>query len=211
MIGAGASPATGAQRLPWQPCERCGALGLDATPAEAALLLACPSCGHEEERRRLPSFSITGPSGSGKSALVRRLWRLLPECVTFDGDVLWHGDFWANRQAYYDRWLAVAGAASQSGHPVVVCTAAMPEDWESPFAVLIGEVHMLALVCDEEELVARLAARVRPLDDQAPADFLEQTLNFNRVLRERLDHVDTSALDEDETAARVGAWIRERL
>ena len=203
--------ATVAQRLPWQPCERCGALGAHATPAGPILLLACPQCGYEEERRRLPLFSITGPSGSGKSTLVRRLWRVLPECVTFDGDALWHGDFWTNRQAFYDRWLVVAGQASQSGRPVVVCTAAMPDDWRSVFAVLVGEVHMLALVCDETELMARLTARARPADEQAPADFLEQTRNFNRVLCELLEHVDTSTLGRGEVATRVARWVRERL
>lgn len=146
----------------------------------------------------------------GKSTVLRRLWRLVPECVAFDGDVLWHGDFWRKRQAYYDRWLTLAGQASQSGHAVVVCTAALPDDWSSEASVLVGDIHMLALVCDEEELMARLAARLRPLDEQAPPAFLEQTRNFNRVLRE-LEHVDTSTLDRDETAERVAAWIRERL
>jgi ABC-type cobalamin/Fe3+-siderophores transport system ATPase subunit len=198
-------------RLPWQPCERCGGLGVDAAPDGPTLVLTCPGCGHEEARRRLPFFSITGPSGVGKSTLVRRLWRLLPECVVFDGDVLWHGEFWENGQAFCDRWLTVAGQASQPGHPVVLCTAAMPEAWETEFAVFVGEIHVLALICDEEELLGRLGARVRARDDQAPADFLEQTRTFNRVLRERLEHVDTSALDPDEVAERVAAWIRERL
>jgi hypothetical protein len=121
-------------RLPRQPCERCGGLGVDAAPDGPTLVLACPGCGHEEARRRLPFFSITGPSGAG-----------------------------------------------------------------------------LALVCDEAELLVRLAARVRAVDNQAPADFLEQTCTFNRVLRERLEHVDTSALDPDEAADRVASWIRERL
>jgi gluconate kinase len=206
-----AAAAAAAQRLPWQPCERCGGLGVEASPAGGSVVLTCPGCGHEEERRRLPFFSVTGPSGVGKSALVRRLWRVLPECVTFDGDVLWHAGFWHDRQAFYDRWLALAAQASQSGYSVVVCTAAMPDDWQSEFSVLLGDVHMLALVCDEDELMARLAARARPLDEQAPADVLEQTRNFNRVLRERLEHVDTSSFDEDEVAVRVAAWIRERL
>ena len=201
-----------ATRLAWQPCERCGTLGVDASPSMASIALACPGCGHEETRRRLPFFSITGSSGSGKSSVVRRLWSELPECVSFDGDVLWHGDFWNDRPAFYARWLAVAGQASQSGHPVVVCTAAMPEAWEeSDLRVLVGDVHMLALVADEEELLVRLEARRRARDPQAPPDFLEQTLTFNRWLRERLEHVDTSVHDRDETAARVAAWIRERL
>ena len=201
-----------AVRLPWQPCERCGALGVDAHADGSRALLVCPNCGHEEERRRLPFFSVTGPSGSGKSTLVRRLWRGLPECVVLDGDVLWDPKYWNERETFYTLWLVLAAQISQSARPVVLCTAAMPADWSAPTArVLAAEVHMLALVCAEDDLLARLSARERPRDAEAPADFLEQTLNFNRVLRERLEHVDTSAHDPDETATRVAAWVRSHL
>jgi hypothetical protein len=54
----------GAVRLPWQPCERCGALGVEALPDGSVVTLDCGRCGHEEQRRRLPFFSVTGPSGS---------------------------------------------------------------------------------------------------------------------------------------------------
>jgi predicted kinase len=199
-------------RLPWQPCERCGALGVDAHPAGAVVTLACPRCGHEEERRRLPFFSVTGPSGSGKSTLMRRLWRELPECVALDGDILWDPAYWKERAAFYTRWLNLAAQISQTGRAVVLCTAAMPDDWrDAAPRVLVSDVHMLALVCDEDELLARLEARGRSPGADAPADFLEQTLNFNRGLRARLDYVDTSVSDPDETTARVAAWVRARL
>jgi molybdopterin-guanine dinucleotide biosynthesis protein len=199
-------------RLPWQPCERCGTLGVDACPDGSIVLLACPSCGHEEERRRLPFFSVTGPSGSGKSTLVRRLWRELPECVTLDGDLLWNPKIWKEREAFYTLWLSLAAQISQSGRPVVLCTAAMPDDWHNATPrVLVANVHMLALVCDETELLSRLATRVRPLDVEGPADFLEQTLTFNRWLSEHVEHIDTSTHDPDETAGRVTAWVRSHL
>jgi predicted kinase/ribosomal protein S27AE len=202
----------GTVRLPWQPCERCGALGVDAHPDGSVVTLACGRCGHEEQRGRLPFFSITGPSGSGKSTLMRRLWRELPECVSLDGDVLWDPAYWKARSAFYTRWLNVAAQISQSGRTVVLCTAAMPNDWrEAAPRVLVSEVHVLALVCDAEELLARLDARGRSPGAEAPADFLEQTLNFNRWLRANLDYVDTSVSDPDETAARVAAWVRARL
>ena len=204
--------ATEATRLPWQPCERCGALGVDASADGDDVRFDCRRCGHVERRRRLPLFSVTGASGSGKSTLVRRLWRELPECVVLDGDVLWHPAYWKEREAFYMRWLSVAGQISQTGRPVVLCTAAMPDDWAtSPSLVLVSDVHMLALVCDEEDLVARLRARERPVDAEAPADFLEQTRTFNRWLRDRVQHVDTSTLSPDFVAARVATWVRERL
>ncbi len=209
---AGPERLSAAGRLLWQPCERCGGLGVDAHADGTRVLLACPNCGHEEERRRLPLFSVTGPSGSGKSTLVRRLWRELPECVVLDGDVLWNPKFWNEPGAFHMLWLSVAAQISQSGRPVVLCTAAMPEAWSLPAArVLVADVHMLALVCAEADLLARLSARERPRDAEAPADFLEQTLNFNRWLREHLEHVDTSAHDPEETATRVAKWVRSHL
>jgi predicted kinase len=175
-------------------------------------MVLCPNCAHEEERLRLPFFSVTGASGSGKSTLVRRLWRELPECVVLDGDVLWNPKFWGERGAFHTLWLSLAAQISQSGRPVVVCTAAMPDDWRNATTrILVADVHMLALVCDEAELLSRRAARARPRDVEAPIDFVEQTLNFNRVLRERLEHVDTSKHDADETGARVATWVRSHL
>jgi ABC-type cobalamin/Fe3+-siderophores transport system ATPase subunit len=190
----------------------CGSLGLDARPNDAVVTLTCPHCGHEEERRRLAFFSITGPSGSGKTTLVRRLWRELPECVTLDGDLLWNGRFWNDRAGFYALWLTVAAQISQSGRPVVLCTAATPDDWNQAVPrPLVGDIHMLALVCTEEDLRSRLHVRARERDPESPADFLDQTCVFNRWLRERLPYVDTSTLEPDATAAQVAAWVRSRL
>lgn len=206
------SQAAPKPRLQRQPCVECGALGLEARADGAVVVLTCSNCGSKEERRRLPFFSITGPSGSGKTTLVRRLWRELPECIVLDGDVIWSARFWNDRDGFYARWLALAGQISQSGRPVVVCTAAMPDDWHNAHPrPLVGDIHMLALVCGVEELLARLDARARELDPEAPVDFLEQTCKFDRWLRERVPHIDTSALQPDETAERVAAWIRSRL
>jgi predicted kinase len=207
-----ATRAPGSTRLPWQPCERCGALGVDAHPDGPVVTLLCPRCGHEEERRRLPFFSVTGASGSGKSTVMRRLWRELPECVSLDGDVLWDPAYWNARAAFYTRWLNLAAQISQTGRVVIVCTAAMPDDWrDAPPRVLVSDVHMLALVCDDDELLSRLEARARPRDPDVPPDFLEQTRIFNGWLRANLDQVDTSVSDPDETAARVASWVRARL
>jgi energy-coupling factor transporter ATP-binding protein EcfA2 len=197
-------------RLEWETCERCGALGLEAAPEDDAVTLRCATCGFEGVRRRMPFFSITGASGSGKTTLTRRLWRVLPECIALDGDLLWHPIFWSDR-SFHHRWLAVAAQASQSGRPVVVCTAAMPDAWELDVAVLVGPIHMLAIVCDDGDLVRRLEARERPRDPSAPSDFVEQTRTFNRWLRAHVEFVDSSVNDADRLADLVADWIRARL
>ncbi len=194
------------------PCRRCGSLGVEPHPEDSDVMLACRRCGDEERWRRLPFFSLTGASGSGKSTLVRNLWRALPECIALDGDVLWDPKFWTQRAEFYLRWLGLAAQLSQTGRPVVLCTAAMPTDWESsPLRVLVADVHMYALVCAEPVLVERLGRRERPRDVEAPGDFLKQTLAFNAWLRDNVPHVDTSVLDTSATARCVTDWIRQRL
>ena len=197
----------------WQDCRGCGALDLEARPAGDEVVVTCAGCGHEERRRRLPFFSVTGATCSGKSSVCRRLWRLLPECVALDGDLLWASSLWDDPGAFYARWLGVAAQISQSGRPVVLCTSAVPEAWEeAPSRTLVRDVHMLALVCDDGVLLERLRRRARPQDPAAPPDFVEESLSFNRWLREHVEPaLDTGATSPDETAERVAEWVRERL
>jgi broad-specificity NMP kinase len=159
----------------------------------------------------LPLFSVTGPSGAGKSTVCAQLPALLPECVPLDGDLFWRSELWDDVGWFYSTWLRVAGQISRSRRPVVLCTAAMPEAWEdSPAREEVGDIHMLALVCDEGVLRDRLAARGAP-DPNTPETFLDDTLNFNRVLRKRVAFVDTTDAEPAETATAVAAWIREHL
>jgi len=162
--------------------------------------------------KRLPFFSVTGPSGSGKTTVCARLWKTLPECVTLDGDSLWRSEFWADRgEWFYGAWLRVAANVQQNGRPVVLCTAAMPAVWDVlPERALFNDVHALALVCDEDVLRTRLEAR-RPFGARTPETFLEDTLNFNRWLREHVESVDTSSADPEQTSAQVAEWVRARL
>jgi broad-specificity NMP kinase len=194
----------------WQDCASCGALDLEARPVGDEIVVTCVSCGHEERRRRLPFFSVTGATCSGKSSVCRRLWRLLPECVSLDGDLLWDSSLWNDTGAFYARWLGVAAQISQSGRPVVLCTAAIPEAWEkSSSRVLVGDVHMLALVCDEDVLLERLRRRGRPQDPAVPA---EESLSFNRWLRANVEPaLDTTSASPDDTAVQVVDWVRAQL
>jgi hypothetical protein len=198
-----------ADRL-WQDCAGCGALGLEARAEYSDTVVTCLSCGHEERRRRLPFFSVSGATCTGKSSVCRRLWKLLPECVALDGDLLWDAALWDAPGVFYARWLGVAAQISQAGRPVVLCTAAIPQAWEeSPSRILVADVHMLTLVCDEDVLLERLRGRGRPPDPKAP---VEETLSFNRWLRANVEPAfDTTSASPDDTAAQVAAWVRGRL
>jgi hypothetical protein len=66
------------------------------------------------------------------------------------------------------------------------------------------------LICSEETLRARLAAR-EPFGPETPPTFVDDTLDFNRWLREHVEHVDTSTLSKLDTAPRVAELVRARL
>lgn len=76
----------------------------------------CPECGRADEAAALrPLFIVTGASGSGKTAVLAPLARMLAgRCVAFDVDLLLDaagalsGDRPVNWPAFRDAWLAAA-------------------------------------------------------------------------------------------------------
>jgi hypothetical protein len=78
-----------------------------------------------------------------------------------------------------------------------------------------SEVHYLALVCNDEELVRRLQAR--PAWRGSQPSFAEQQIQFNRWFKEqengsqRISLIDTTGFSLAASAGQVGTWIRDRI
>ena len=81
---------------------------------------------------------------------------------------------------------------------------------------LVGEIHYLALVCDDAELEARLRARPawRAWSDEKVA----RMLAFNRWVERNaaatsppMELLDTSGRSVQDSAAEVRAWMLRRL
>ncbi|WP_051386409.1 AAA family ATPase [Actinokineospora inagensis] len=199
-------------------CAACGEWADE--PRADGDLLVCEFCGQREPFARLPLFALTGPSGTGKSTVGRRLGALLGDrAVVLEQDVLWVGalrdpedDFGAFRQT----WLRMAAMVNQNGRPVVLCGTVAPPQFElRPERVLFSNIHYLALVADDDVLAQRL--RDRPAwrgwdDEQRIADMV----TFNRWVKTAatdppMQLLDTTTAPVEETTKAVANWVLSLL
>jgi predicted kinase len=200
-------------------CAGCGAWisEPDVRADGSGAVLACALCGHREPYRRLPLFALTGPSGTGKSTVGRRLVPLLDaRAVVLEQDLLWVGalrDPAGDSAEFRQTWLRLAASVQQSGRPVVLCGTVAPPQFEPwPERVLFADIHYLALTCEPAVLAERL--RGRPAWRAWDKERITEMLGFNEwVLREGeatkppMTLLDTTSVSPDQTAADVAAWV----
>ncbi|HEX8134219.1 MAG TPA: hypothetical protein VF880_12440 [Actinomycetes bacterium] len=201
-------------------CPACGAWSDDFLVADEEAVLACRACGHRWPFVRLPLFALTGASGAGKSAVGAMLVGRLRQVVVLEQDLLWlpdQLDSGDEHRQFRRLWLRLVAALHQNGRPVLLCGTVVPGQLEAcPERRLVGELHYLALVCDDAELEARLRARPawRGWSDEKVA----RMLAFNRWVERNaaattppMELLDTSGRSVQDSAADVRAWILRRL
>lgn len=177
----------------------------------------CPECGHEHEFLQLPMFVITGASGTGKSTVMLRLAGTVQDFVCLDSDILWCDAF--NKpdddyMQYRNIWLRVVKNIAQSGRPVALFGSSTPGQFERCVERrYIGEIHYLALTCDDDELERRLKARPgwRKSGEEGVLTNMKQ---FNRWLRENaaatgMTLLDTTGKNIDGTVNATIRWMRD--
>ncbi len=139
--------------------------------------------------------------------------------MLLDADILWQPAFNTpddNYRAFFETWLRMAKNIGQSGRPVVLFGAGfgVPKNLESCVERrYLGELHYLALTCDDEVLAERLRARPqwRASGDET---FINGQISFNHWLRTvapaetpPVQTVDTTTAAPAETAVKIEKWI----
>jgi len=200
-------------------CSKCGQYHADKEIDTAGPYAVCPECGARHPFRMLPLLLICGPSGGGKSAVLRALLGKIENAVLLEGDLLWRTEFNqpdANYRDFYETWLRLAKNISQSGRPVALFNAgAIPPNVEPCVERrYFSTTHYLALVCDDAVLKRRLEARPswRASGDRA---FIESQIKFNQwlmanaaVTEPAIDLLDTTTDGEAETTAAAARWLQ---
>jgi hypothetical protein len=203
-------------------CRHCGQYRADKEVDLAGSYAVCPECGDRYPFRQLPFLSICGPSGGGKTAVLRALLGKMDEnVVLLEGDLLWRPEFDRPEDSYrdyFETWLRLAKSINQSGRPVALFNAgAIPPNVEPCVERrYFSETSYLALVCDDDILAARLRARPSWRASGDPA-FVTAQVQFNQWLKENartttplVELLDTTAAAEVETATAVARWLREK-
>jgi broad-specificity NMP kinase len=185
----------------------------------AGPVLACQFCGHEEPFLRLPLFVLTGPSGAGKSTVGRLLARRLSaRLVVLDQDLLWidalrdpDDDYGTFRRT----WLRLIATLNQNARPTLLCGTVVPPQFENrPERVLLGDIHYLALTCDDDPLRERLRTRPAWRDWDEPR--IAEMIDFNHWVRANtttppMTLLDTTHATPMETAEAIERYVQLHL
>ncbi|TDE02010.1 AAA family ATPase [Jiangella asiatica] len=200
-------------------CERCGER-TDHPRVEADAVIRCDHCGHRWPFRRLALRCVTGPSGTGKSAVTRHLVDSLADrFVVLEQDVLWQAglrDDDGDHRAFRSAWLRMAAMIHQNGRPVVLVGTVVPQEFEPlPERPLFERIDYLCLTCDPAVLAERLRARPawRQWDEPRIAEMLEyaEWIRDDAALFEPpMTLLDTTRAPVDETVRAVREWVLNR-
>ncbi|RCV48960.1 AAA family ATPase [Marinitenerispora sediminis] len=187
-------------------CDACGGRTDQPAVAPGESVVVCSDCGARRRFRRLPLYCVTGPSGTGKSTVARRLAdRLSEDYVVLEQDVLWVAglrDPAGDHRAFRSAWLRMIAMIHQSGRPAVLCGTVVPPEFERlPERALFRDVHYLALVCESEELARRL--RARPAWREWTEPRIAEMLRYNDWVRAEAESMDPPMALLDTTRARL--------
>jgi energy-coupling factor transporter ATP-binding protein EcfA2 len=160
---------------------------------------------------KLPLFIVTGASGSGKSTVLPKLQRLMPDFIMFDMDYMMGHD-WETRGT---NWLLVARAITNGGHYCVLFGNATPVDFTSLKYYAntnFSHIHYLILHCDNDTRAERLHKR------EWCDEWINYSLNLSQILLDyststtpHLPVIDTSNNPPiRDVAIQIRNWILSR-
>jgi hypothetical protein len=179
----------------------------------------CPECSFGMPFLQMPLLVVTGASGTGKSTVLLSLLGQQTDFVCLDSDILWRDEFNSaadDYSAYRNLWLRVVKNIAQSGRPVALFGSATPGQFaRCEERRYVGDIHYLALICDDDELERRLKARPG-WRKSGSEDVVSGMKQFNTWLRENASStgmatLDTTKMDIDATAKATLQWMHDSI
>lgn len=202
-------------------CPNCGEYRADKAIVPEGAYVVCPNCGFQHKFIQLPLFIVTGASGTGKSTICLALVAKMKDVVVMESDILWRKELeqpGTDLREFRETWLRVCKNISQAGRSVVLCGAAVPDQFEQCIERrYFSNLYYLSLICDDEILASRL--RKRPAWRGFFKDeYLKEHIAFNRWLMNNAQNtkppmtlLDTSRITVNESVEEVALWIRSYL
>lgn len=201
-------------------CPSCGYYRAAKIVAAAPPTVICPACLTPYPFARLPLLIVSGAAASGKSTVIQALPDRLSGVIALDSDILW-GEVFASPDrwpTYFNLWLRMCKNLHQAtGQPVVLAGAGFgfpPNLLRCEEAAYFAGIHILALVCDDTALAARLQQRPAWRASSDPA-FVDDHIRYNRWFKEQsaLADLPITLFDTTDTSLAVAvdfvaAWIQ---
>lgn len=180
----------------------------------------CRGCGHVRQVARQPLLVVTGGAASGKSSICRA-WERDSRVFALDLDVIGRdpvvrrpGD--TDYVGFWGFLLRLGLEVQLNGLAPLFCGLCLPEQiTANAEAEQFHGVHVLALVCEETELTARIQARFGGTEAAARPDV---HFDVNRRLRavtlpepHTYTILDTSGWRVADTLRAAEEWVQTTL
>ncbi len=202
-------------------CPNCGRYSEEKTIDPTGPYAICPTCNHRHKFVRLPLYSLTGASGTGKSTTCVALAGQETAFVPIEVDIFWRPEFNTPEDEYLgfrNLCLRVAKNINQSGRPTLLCGSATPGQFETcPEFRYFDGVHYLAMVCDDEALAERLQKRPSFRQSSSP-QFVDTMLSYNRWFKENVGKtanpmtlLDTTHMTVEESVEAIKQWLHTQF
>lgn len=197
-------------------CSKCGNHAWDKEIEGNTM--QCPKCGNRWEFQKLPLFILTGCSGMGKTTTAQALQKLTEDVVVLDADMFYNLMPHETDADYYAQVEQVGSLSKnihQSGKSVLWTMAGNIDKINHTYHCrFFEEVHILALVCEEESLRKRMMQGRGITDEnwiQGSVDYNEYFKTHTKIGEMCYDILDTEGKSVSQVAMEVCVWLRDKL
>lgn len=197
-------------------CPRCG--NYDWDKVVMGNQARCPKCGETWQFKTMPLFILTGCSGMGKTTTGIEIMKQQHDFVVLDAD-MFHSIMPHDTQEDYFNQIEQVESLSknimQSGRTVLWTMAGNLDKLNHAYnRRFIGEIHCLALVCEEAELRRRMTEGRKIIDE----GWIQSSVEYNHYFQTHdcladmpFDVFDTTGKSVPEVAEYVIGWIKNKL